>query len=743
MTSAVATADHHHGHHAPPRRFGETLSPGGLLVGAVLGFMVASFFLYCMLSWAGMKWGSHGFWWAVGVHNLDAMSWPGYAGAILGGFGGMVGFGVYKGSGFPRALVGAAGGYWLGVSGVMLLRGEILGRHAYMPGVCYVAGVLTGYMGFMWGMGMWDGWWSYMKGDKTPEHEDHSAHGAVNGWRSYFTFNTDHKVIGVQYVVTTIAFMFIAGAMAEAIRAELANPGLQIFSSGNAYNQAVSFHGISMLLLFIIPVFAGLANFVLPLMIGAPDMAFPRLNALSYWTLLFGGAVFLAAIPLGSFQAGWTNYAPLSIAGNTHVVNLGQLAFVLGVQIAGTSSIMTAVNFLVTIVCMRAPGMTMWRMPLLVWANFTTSLLVVFGTPFIAGSQFMVMFDTLMHTKFFSSMYGGDPIAYQHVFWFYSHPAVYIMMLPGFGIVSEVITTHARKPLFGYRALAVSTMAIGFLGFAVWAHHMFTSGMADWLRLPMMISTMLIAVPTGIKVLGWSATLWRARIQGTTAMMWVLGFLFTFTIGGLTGIMLAAVPFDQHVQDTYFVVAHFHYVLFGGSVFTVFAGIYHWFPKMTGRMYNEALGRWHFWLTFIGMNVTFFPMHWLGTLGMPRRVADYSVLNTIHPQVHGWNFVITMGAMLQGVAMVIFLYNMVNSWVSGPIAPANPWRSRTLEWLVSSPPPLFNFYDTPRVIGMPYEFGVPGAVHALVAEKGGTTPAPPKRTKTATASAARSNGSNS
>jgi cytochrome c oxidase subunit 1 len=290
------------------------------------------------------------------------------------------------------------------------------------------------------------------------------------------------------------------------------------------------------------------------------------------------------------------------------------------------------------------------------------------------------------------------------------------MMLPGFGIISEVITTHARKPIFGYRALALSTLGIGLLGFTVWAHHMFTSGMAEWLRLPMTITTMLIAVPTGIKVLGWTATLWNARIHLTTGMLWAIGFLFTFTIGGITGIMLAAVPFDQQTQDTYFVVAHFHYVLFGGSVFTVFAGLYHWFPKMTGRMYNESLGKLHFWLTFVGMNLTFFPMHWLGTHGMPRRVADYTTLNAIHPEAHGWNFVVTVGALIQGVAFAVFLYNMANSWKSGPKAPGNPWRSRTLEWLVSSPPPLFNFYDTPKVVGPPYDFGVPGAVHAIVAE---------------------------
>ena len=692
------------------------------VAGAVAGWVAASFLLFLFRVWAGgQSFSAPATHWVGFAAQGGGYWWAGAAGLILGFLGGFAGWHVYRHMGFPKALLGGFIGYAVGAAGVMAVR-VMFGLPAYSPGPVYVIGVVSGYLGFLYGIGTWNGWWGYMVGRPTPEHEDHSAHGARSGWKAYFTFNTDHKVIGVQYLALTFFFMLVSGAMAEMMRAELARPGLQVFADGNAYNQALSLHGIIMLLLFIIPVFAGLANYVLPIMIGAPDMAFPKLNALSFWTLFVGGVVFLAAIPIGAFQAGWTNYAPLSVTGNTNTVNLGQLAFVLGVQLAGTSSIMTAVNFVVTIMSMRAPGMTMWRMPLLVWANFTTSLLVIFGTPFIAGSQFMVMFDSVMHTKFFESMYGGDPIAYQHIFWFYSHPAVYIMMLPGFGIVSEVISTHARKPIFGYRALAVSTVSIGFLGFTVWAHHMFTSGMAPWLRLPMMITTMLIAVPTGIKVLGWSATLWKAKIQMTTAMMWVLGFLFTFTIGGLTGVMLAAVPIDQHVTHSYFIVAHFHYVLFGGSVFTVFAGVYHWFPKMTGRMYDEKLGRLHFWLTFIGMNITFFPMHWVGTIGMPRRVADYSALAILHPEVSGWNYVITIGAMIQAMAFVVFMYNMVNSWKQGPIAPANPWRSKTLEWLVSSPPPLFNFYNTPRVVGDPYEFGTRGAVHAIVADEHGNMP---------------------
>ena len=407
-------------------------------------------------------------------------------------------------------------------------------------------------------------------------------------------------------------------------------------------------------------------------------------------------------VPGGAFATGWTSYAPLATD-----QPLGQVFFNMGVQWAGASSIMTALNFLVTIITMRAPGMTFWRMPLLVWANFTTSLLVVIATPFIAGSQFFVMFDRIMHTNFFDAADGGYVLGYQHIFWFYSHPAVYIMMLPGFGIASEVISTMARKPIFGYRLMALSLMAILVLGFSVWAHHMFVAGVAPWLRIPMMVTSMIIAVPTGIKVFSWLATIWEGRIHFNTPMLFALGFVSMFVIGGLSGIYLAAVPIDIHVSDTYFVVAHIHYVLFGGSLFTIFAGIYYWFPKMTGRMFDERLGKLHFWMTFIGFNVTFFPMHWLGTQGMPRRVSDYD------PRFGDWNMLISIASFFLGASIIVFLYNMIVSWARGPKAGPNPWRSRTLEWQVSSPPPYFNFDELPQVVGSPYEYGVPDARHAV------------------------------
>jgi cytochrome c oxidase subunit 1 len=564
---------------------------------------------------------------------------------------------------------------------------------------------------FLFGLGAFDYWFYWAIGRPT-RPEDHSGHGA-RSWKDYFRVNTDHKVIGVQYVVHSFVYFLIGGLFAMLMRVQLAQPGGK-FVDANTYNGLFSVHATLMIFLFIIPVFAGLANFVLPLMIGAPDMAFPRLNALSFWLLPIAGLMILGSFfaPGGSFASGWTAYAPLSTT-----APIGQVFFTLGVQFAGASSIATALNFLVTIITMRAPGMSFFRMPLLVWANFSTSLLVVIATPFIAASQFFVLLDRALGFNFFNAGQGGSVLLYQHVFWFYSHPAVYIMILPGFGIISEVIAVKARKPIFGYRMMAFSLLAIVVLGFTVWAHHMFTSGMPAWLRDPMMITTAIIAVPTGVKVFSWLATLWRGVLHMDTAMLWAMGFITMFTLGGISGVMLAMVPFDLHVSKTYFIVAHIHYVLFGGSVFTIFAGVYYWFPKMTGRMIDERLGRWHFWTTLIFFNITFAPMHLIGIEGMPRRVADYST------QFATWNLIISIASFGLGLSTLIFVYNVVVSWRGGPRAVANPWRGLTLEWQVSSPPPIFNFDSLPTIVGGPYEYGVPGAVHAVFRD-GADVPAP-------------------
>jgi cytochrome c oxidase subunit 1 len=611
-------------------------------------------------------------------------------------------------------------GGWFSILGVAFAMGLdclIRGVSFYHPtidadAILQVA-LIAAPMFFLVGLGAFD-YWFYWAAGKPTRPEDHSSHGA-RSWKDYFRVNTDHKVIGIQYTVHSFIYLLIGGLFAMLMRAELAQPGAK-FVDANTYNGLFSIHATTLIFLFVIPVFAGLANFVLPLMIGAPDMAFPRLNALSFWLLPIAGLMMLGSFfaPGGSFASGWTAYVPLSSS-----APIGQVFFTLGVQFAGASSIATALNFLVTIITMRAPGMSFFRMPLLVWANFSTSLLVVIATPFIAASQFFVLLDRALGFNFFEAGRGGDVLLYQHVFWFYSHPAVYIMMLPGFGIISEVIAVKSRKPIFGYRMMAFSLLAIVALGFTVWAHHMFTAGIQPWIRVPMMITTCIIAVPTGIKIFSWLATLWRGVLHLDTPMLFALGFLTMFTLGGISGVMLAMVPFDIDVSKTYFIVAHIHYVLFGGSLFTIFAGVYYWFPKMTGRMYDERLGKIHFWTTFIGFNATFGPMHIIGIQGMPRRVADYA------QQFATWNLIISIASFGIGISTLVFVYNMVVSWRGGPRASGNPYRALTLEWQVSSPPPIFNFDHIPTVVGGPYEYGVPGAVHGVF--KGGsdvkTTPA--------------------
>src|ERR1700748_2166859 len=584
--------------------------------------------------------------------------------------------------GWYRAVLCTVAAAAFGFGLVVLLR-SISGLSAFQseqsgyPQV--IVPLITAPLGFLAGIGCFDYWIRWGFGLPTVP-DDHSSHGA-HSWKDYFKVNTDHKVIGIQYIVTSFFFFMVGGLMAMLIRAELAQPGTQIVSAGTL-NSLFSTHAVLMIFVFIIPMFAGIANYVLPLMIGAPDMAFPRLNALSYWMLPLAGIVFLVSFlaPGGAFDAGWTGYAPLSTG-----APLGQSFFNVGVQLAGLSSIFTALNFLVTIITMRAPGMTFWRMPLLVWANLSTSLLVIAATPFISGVQFMVLFDRLMHTNFFQFGAGGDVISYQHIFWFYSHPAVYIMILPGFGIISEVISVHARKPIFGYRLMALALIGIVVLSYSVWAHHMFVAGMFSWLRVPMMLTTLLIAVPTGIKIFSWLGTLYFGKIHTkSTAMLFALALIVTFTIGGISGVMLGMVPIDIHVSDTYFIVAHIHFVLFGGSVFTIFAGIYHWFPKMTGRMYDEKLGRVHFWGTLIGTWGTFIPMHWIGMDGMPRRVEDYAT------QFGNWNLLISCCAFFLGACQLVFLYNMVVSWRFGPKAEANPWRANSIEWQGFSRAPVFH-----------------------------------------------------
>jgi cytochrome c oxidase subunit I len=518
----------------------------------------------------------------------------------------------------------------------------------------------------------------------------------------FLRWSVDHKIIGVQYMVTAFFFFLVGGTLAMLIRTELLTPNLDVVTTGSQYNTLFSMHGIIMIFMWIIPMFAGFGNYLVPLQLGAKDMAFPWLNALAFWMIPPAGILLIGSMLVGSPEAGWTMYPPLS----TIYSGDGQTLAALALHLLGISSILGAINFIVTIKNMRPAGMGWWQMPLFCWAILATSIIVVMATPFLAGALTLLILDRVAGTSFFNATAGGDPLLWQNVFWFYSHPAVYIMVLPGMGILSEVLSIHSRKSIFGYKMVAMSTMAIALVGFTVWAHHMFTS-IQPALRIPFMITSMIIAVPTGIKIFSWLGTLWGGKIRYTPAMLFALGFLSMFVIGGISGVMLAAIPFDIHVHDTYFVVSHFHFVLFGGSVFAIYSGIYHWFPKITGRMLNHRLGHVHFWLTYLGFFFTFFPMHIAGMLGMPRRVAVYA------DEFQNINRLISLAAFVLGISTFVLAYNVFMSLRSGALAGANPWRALTLEWATTSPPPATNFIGDPVPFPDPYGYGTPESVDYL------------------------------
>ena len=526
-------------------------------------------------------------------------------------------------------------------------------------------------------------------------------------WRRYFSFSTDHKVIGIQYIVTSFFFFLVGGLLAMVVRGELITPESDLVDR-TVYNAMFTMHGTIMLFLWTFPVLAGLANYLVPLMIGARDMAFPRLNAVAFWLVPLLGTIMMLSflVPGGPAQAGWWSYPPVSLQNPTGNLITGQVLWVLAVAISGVSSIMGAVNFVTTIFRMRAPGMTFFRMPVFVWTVLAAQIIQLFGLPALTAGAVMLLFDLTVGTSFFDSAKGGDPVLFQHFFWFYSHPAVYVIILPVFGVFSEIFPVYARKPLFGYKFVAVSSIIITILSAFVWVHHMFASGTPPWMRMVFMASTMLISVPTGVKVFAWVATIWGGKLRLNTPMLFALGALVMFLFAGITGIMLAAVPFDIHVNNTYFIVGHFHYVIYGAAVMGIYAALYHWFPKITGHMYYEGLGKLHFILTFIGTNLTFFPMHPLGLEGMPRRVASYD------PEFTFWNVLASIGAFLLGVSTVPFILNMIGSWSQGEKAPKNPWRAIGLEWLISSPPMIENFEELPIVTSEPYGYG---GDHALVA----------------------------
>jgi len=516
---------------------------------------------------------------------------------------------------------------------------------------------------------------------------DVARHDQPAGIRRWLT-STNHKDIGTLYLCFSFAMFIVGGLMALTIRAELFQPGMQIVRP-EFFNELTTMHGLIMVFGAVMPAFVGFANWQIPMMIGAPDMAFPRLNNFSFW-LLPPAAILLVAsffVPGGASGGGWTFYPPLSIE-----MGPGMDMAIFAVHLLGVSSVIGAINIATTILNMRAPGMTLMKMPLFIWTWLITAYLLVAVIPVLAGSVTMLLTDRHFGTHFFNAAGGGDPVLFQHIFWFFGHPEVYILILPAFGIISQIIPTFSRKPLFGYRSMVFASCTIAIVSGVVWGHHMFAVGMPVAGQLFFMYATLLVAVPTGVKVFNWTATMWQGSLTFETPMLFAVGFLFVFVVGGLTGVILAIAPVDIQMQDTYYVVAHFHYTMVAGSLFALFAGTYYWLPKWTGHMYDETLGRWHFWLSMISFNITFFPMHFLGLAGMPRRIPDYPL------QFTDFNMIATIGAFGFGLTQLLFLYTVIKCIRSGPKASGQVWEGAAgLEWTLPSPPPHHSF-ETPPVV---------------------------------------------
>jgi cytochrome c oxidase subunit I len=597
-------------------------------------------------------------------------------------------------------------GWVLGASFLTLIR-VLMGLKPFatfgFTEPAWVFGGLVGAISFLAGSGAMTDWFKWAKGEETPEH-----HQDPDGWEKYLGVSLDHKVIGIQYTMVALLLFVVGGTFALIFRTELAQPGLQ-FLTLQWYNTFMSLHGMVMIIGILLGI-AGVINYIVPLLIGAQDMAFPRLNAFSFWLAPPAAIILLSSMALGGFDTGWTGYPPLSVR-----APVGMQMFFLGVIVAGWSSILGGLNTIATVMRMRAKGMTAFRLPIFVWAAIATSLISATATQLIGLSFQLVMFQRLFGMGFFDPAKGGDPILFQHLFWFYSHPAVYVFILPGLGVISELIPVFVRKPLFGYRWIAMSSLGIALVGFLVWAHHMYTSGMNEYLRVPFMYSTLLVAVPTGVKFFSWVATIWKGKLASPipTAFLFVLGGIVVFLMGGLSGPPNATVATDLHLQDTYWIVGHFHDTLFGGYVLPFFAAIYYWFPKATGKRMNEALGRIHFWLMTPSFIVLTLLMMRIGLLGMRRRIADYDVSLGFGP----YHVIMTIAAFVIALSVVVFFINFFRSMTKGEPATGNVWNSRSPEWQVPSPMPVHN-YDQPfEVVGEPYDYGLADSVYVKFAPK--------------------------
>ncbi len=606
--------------------------------------------------------------------------------------------------GLVRGLIAMLIGFLTGAAFVSLIR-LILGLSVWtwnpsgnqfgFAESAWVVGAIFGAIAFMLGVGVLSDWLKWMNGQQTAEHP---ADAFASGWKRYLSVSFDHKAIGVQYGVTSIVVIGLAGIFALIFRTELAQPGMQLLTL-ERYNTIMSLHGIVMIVGILLGVGA-MSNYLVPLMIGANDMAFPRLNAFAYWINVPAAVILLSSYFLGGFDTGWTGYPPLSAK-----APLGMDMFFLGVYFAGLSSILGSLNVIATTIRLRAKGMHYFRMPIFVWTALATAVIGLTATQLIGLSFQMVLFERVFGMGFFAPDKGGNPILFQHLFWFYSHPAVYVFVLTGLGVISELLPVFARKPLFGYRWVALSSFGIALVGFLVWAHHMFTSGMSPYLRIPFMYSTLLVAVPTGVKFFSWVATIWEGKLSFETPMLFVLGAISIFLLGGLSGPPNATVATDLHLQDTYWIVGHFHATMFGGFVFPFFAAIYYWFPKITGRMYNEKLGKLHFFLMLPGFYVQSLSQMQAGLLGMRRRIGDYDPALGINLQ----QLLITIAAFVIFFSVVIAVVNLIYNARRGPIAASNPWRSRSPEFMLPSPIPQHNYEHAFEVVGEPYDYGIAGA----------------------------------